>query len=382
MHRKLPLSQLIYNYLYPNPHPSDPPSFSAHLAKYLVGEVRIETATFYGSLDTVEARYPGLSYSHGPHRRRLGRFPHHARLFEAFDALELTGSEIAGFCRWEGTLWARQRFEKDEGITVKDTTGEEIRSFTDTRRLRIQNENLQTQRRMQRWAQLQQEDQARTQFRRTHPPTLPLPQPHSLPSRDTHRQARRSQSNLSPSLPLPSLPQIRQVQQRPEQVLQPGHTHSQPQQGHVEASELQGQDREGERQIVQAKAEGTEDEENGSEALQNILDMASSTATITGLNNVNSDIDNGNIPNLSINGEEEPELRSIGLMLNQRLLAATSAAASALTPEQAAMGDLSLDPEWEQWFRNTTERGTLNGLAGIPANGVPSGTSVGRDSLI
>lgn len=136
MHRKHPISVLVYNTLFPNPSPTDPPSFSAHLSKNLVGEVRIETATFYGSLDTIEARYPGLNYAYAPHRKRLGRFPHHKRLFDAFDRLGLTDSEIQGFCRWEGTLWARERYERDEGVTVRDTTGMEIGEWVDRRKYR------------------------------------------------------------------------------------------------------------------------------------------------------------------------------------------------------------------------------------------------------
>ncbi|KAF1974127.1 hypothetical protein BU23DRAFT_117989 [Bimuria novae-zelandiae CBS 107.79] len=134
MHRKNPISVLVYNALFPNPSPNDPPSFSAHLSKNLVGEVRIETATFYGSLDTIEARYPGLNYAYAPHRKRLGRFPHHRKLFDAFDRLGLTDSEIQGFCRWEGTLWARERYERDEGVKVRDTTGMEISEWVDRRR--------------------------------------------------------------------------------------------------------------------------------------------------------------------------------------------------------------------------------------------------------
>jgi hypothetical protein len=136
MHRKTPISVLVYNTLFPAPTPTDPPSFSAHLSKNLVGEVRIETATFYGSLDTTEARYPGLNYAHAPHRKRLGRFPHHKRLFEAFDSLRLTDSEIQGFCRWEGTLWARERYERDEGQKVEDTTGDGITEWVDRRKCR------------------------------------------------------------------------------------------------------------------------------------------------------------------------------------------------------------------------------------------------------
>ncbi|KAF2846904.1 hypothetical protein T440DRAFT_377910, partial [Plenodomus tracheiphilus IPT5] len=133
MHRKNPISVLVYNSLFPTPSPTDPPSFSAHLSKNLVGEVRIETANFYGSLDTIEARYPGLNYAFAPHRKRLGRFPHHRRLFEAFDRLGLTEAEIQGFCRWEGTLWARERYERDEGVRVEDTTGVEIKEWIDRR---------------------------------------------------------------------------------------------------------------------------------------------------------------------------------------------------------------------------------------------------------
>jgi hypothetical protein len=134
MHRKNPISVLVYNTLFPQPAPTDPPSFSAHLSKNLVGEVRIETANFYGSLDTIEARYPGLNYAFAPHRKRLGRFPHHRRLFDAFDRLALTEAEIQGFCRWEGTLWARERYERDEGVKVVDTTGSEIGEWVDRRK--------------------------------------------------------------------------------------------------------------------------------------------------------------------------------------------------------------------------------------------------------
>jgi hypothetical protein len=57
---------------------------------------------------------------------RLGRFQWHRRLFRAFDELDLTKDEIASLCRWEGTKWARERYEKDEGVIVRDTTGDDI----------------------------------------------------------------------------------------------------------------------------------------------------------------------------------------------------------------------------------------------------------------
>jgi hypothetical protein len=126
MRRQTPIQSLVYNTLFPDPTPQDPQDFSQFLIRYLILEVRVETHRFYGNLDTIEAKYPGLNYAHAPHRRRLGRFPHHARLFRAFDALGLTAYEIAELCKWEGTLWARQRYEREENIRVEDTTGNEI----------------------------------------------------------------------------------------------------------------------------------------------------------------------------------------------------------------------------------------------------------------
>ncbi|KAI9890620.1 MAG: hypothetical protein M1814_003818 [Vezdaea aestivalis] len=120
------LHDIVYRALFPRPRPQDPTSFSEHLTKNLVPEVRAETATFYGHLDCAEARYPGLNYSHPPHRMRLGRFTWHRRLFRAFDDLNLTKEEIAGLCRWEGTKWARERYEQEEKIKVIDTAGLEI----------------------------------------------------------------------------------------------------------------------------------------------------------------------------------------------------------------------------------------------------------------
>ncbi|EME46305.1 hypothetical protein DOTSEDRAFT_42840 [Dothistroma septosporum NZE10] len=133
MRRQTPIAHLLYAHLFPHPTPNDPPSFSAHLARNLVPEVRIEVATFYGDLNSAEARYPGLNYCHPPHRMRLGRFRHHQRLFEAFDSLGLTYNEVQDFCCWEGTKWARERYEKDECVIVVDTTGNEIGPYVDRR---------------------------------------------------------------------------------------------------------------------------------------------------------------------------------------------------------------------------------------------------------
>ena len=140
MRRQIPLAHVLYDHLFPSPTTNDPPSFAAYLARSLVPEVRIEVATFYGDLNSAEARYPGLDYCHAPHRMRLGRFKHHRRLFDAFDYLRLTDNEIQEFCCWEGTKWARERYEKDEGITVHDTTGNDIKPWVDRRALGLDEE--------------------------------------------------------------------------------------------------------------------------------------------------------------------------------------------------------------------------------------------------
>ncbi|CAI7637016.1 unnamed protein product [Penicillium crustosum] len=115
--RKPSVGQIVYNATFPRPRTSDPGSF----------EVRVETSLFYGSLDCIEAQYPGLDYSYGPHRMRLSRFPWHRKLFKTFDELGLTEEEISSLCRWEGTKSARQRYEAEEGVTVRDTTAHSVR---------------------------------------------------------------------------------------------------------------------------------------------------------------------------------------------------------------------------------------------------------------
>lgn len=92
----------------------------------LVPEVRSETVCFYGPIDCLEAQYPGLDYANSAHRVRLGRFPCHRKLFRVFDELRLSDHEIQTLCRWEGTRWARERYEKDEGVIIRDTTWDDI----------------------------------------------------------------------------------------------------------------------------------------------------------------------------------------------------------------------------------------------------------------
>jgi hypothetical protein len=122
---------LVYEYMFPKPKSTDPQNFQALLARQLVPEVRLETQAFYGHLSTQEAKYPGLDYSYQPHRLRLSRFPWHRRLFRAFDNLGLTKSEIAGLTKWEGTRWAKERFEKEQGIIIRDTTSEGMGTYVE-----------------------------------------------------------------------------------------------------------------------------------------------------------------------------------------------------------------------------------------------------------
>ncbi|EFX00859.1 hypothetical protein CMQ_1940 [Grosmannia clavigera kw1407] len=122
--KRRPVEQLVYECMIPRPKQSDPPNFPSILNQYLVIEVRQEVLAFYGHINTQEARYPGLDYCHPVHRIRLSRWPWHRRLFRAFDALQLTSAEVAGLTHWEGTKWAKERYEKEQGITIRDTAGD------------------------------------------------------------------------------------------------------------------------------------------------------------------------------------------------------------------------------------------------------------------
>ncbi|KAJ0351940.1 hypothetical protein KNSL1_002928 [Colletotrichum chrysophilum] len=119
-----PVDQLVYEHMFPKPRASDPQNFHALLQRSLILEVRQEVHSFYGHLDTQEAKYPGLDYCNPIHRIRLSRWTWHRRLFRAFDNLHLTHNEIAGLTKWEGTKWAKERFEKEQGITIRDTAGD------------------------------------------------------------------------------------------------------------------------------------------------------------------------------------------------------------------------------------------------------------------
>ncbi len=119
-----PVDQLVYECMFPKTRNTDPQNFYSLLHRHLIPEVRQEVHSFYGHLDTQEAKYPGLDYCHNIHRIRLSRWPWHRRLFRAFDTLRLTPAEIASLTKWEGTKWAKERFEKDSGIIIRDTAAD------------------------------------------------------------------------------------------------------------------------------------------------------------------------------------------------------------------------------------------------------------------
>ncbi|KAI2602269.1 hypothetical protein GGR54DRAFT_529926 [Hypoxylon sp. NC1633] len=124
-----PVDQLVYENLIPKPRANDPQNFHTLLHRNLIPEVRQEVHSFYGHLETQEAKYPGLDYTHRIHRIRLSRWPWHRRLFRAFDTLRLTNAEIASVTKWEGTKWAKDRFETDSGIVIRDTAFDDILPF-------------------------------------------------------------------------------------------------------------------------------------------------------------------------------------------------------------------------------------------------------------
>ncbi|KAI1408941.1 hypothetical protein F5Y13DRAFT_97327 [Hypoxylon sp. FL1857] len=126
-----PVDQLVYECMFPKPRPNDPQNFHTLLHRNLIPEVRQEVHSFYGHLDTQEAKYPGLDYTNRIHRIRLSRWPWHRRLFRAFDGLRLTNSEISNLTKWEGTKWAKERFERDSGIVIRDTAFDEIADWVE-----------------------------------------------------------------------------------------------------------------------------------------------------------------------------------------------------------------------------------------------------------
>ena len=124
--RKPSIAPLVYARLFPAPKSTDPPTFQAHLSRNIVQEVRAEISCYYGPTDCLEAQYPGLDYANPAHRSRLSRFTFHRRLFRAFGELRLTDEEIRELCRWEGTKFAREKYEEQHHCQIRDTTWDDV----------------------------------------------------------------------------------------------------------------------------------------------------------------------------------------------------------------------------------------------------------------
>ena len=101
----------------------------SYITRYIIPEVRAETQRFYGPHDDHEIQFPGLDYSNLNHRLRLTAFPYHRQLFNAFDRLRLTNSEIYTLCKWHGTKRVKDEFEKKNGVTIEDTTWESVLTY-------------------------------------------------------------------------------------------------------------------------------------------------------------------------------------------------------------------------------------------------------------
>ena len=120
---------MVYKLLFPKPNPTDPIDLHHHINKNLVPEVRQEIARFYGNMSLMEAQYPGLDYTRSGHRNRLVAFQWHRRLFRVFDLLRLSNYEINTLCTWEGTKWAKDKYERDHRTKIRDTTWDDIEVF-------------------------------------------------------------------------------------------------------------------------------------------------------------------------------------------------------------------------------------------------------------
>ena len=100
-----------------------------YIHRYLLPEIQAETLRFYGETTSPEALHPGLDYANAGHRARLLVFPRHNQLFGVFDRLRLTDGEIQALCKWEGTLLAKEHYERQHKMEIKDTTWDGIQAY-------------------------------------------------------------------------------------------------------------------------------------------------------------------------------------------------------------------------------------------------------------
>ena len=129
--RKPRIEELVMSRLFPQKKDIDSSDWPNYIRRSLVQEVRKENVCFYGVSNCLESRYPGLDYADPAHRLRLNRFPCHRKIFRVFDELRLTDYEIQRLCKWEGTRSAREMYEANKRVKIKDTTWNGVHDFRD-----------------------------------------------------------------------------------------------------------------------------------------------------------------------------------------------------------------------------------------------------------
>jgi hypothetical protein len=106
--KKPTVADVVFQRTFPRPKQNDPNCFVAHIQRHLVPEVREEVQRYFGRIDCLEAQYPGLDYTFGPHRRRLGSFPWHRRLFRAKERFERESATKIDTTTLQGVVPASQ----------------------------------------------------------------------------------------------------------------------------------------------------------------------------------------------------------------------------------------------------------------------------------
>lgn len=139
MKRETSVGDQIYRIFYPNPKPDDHPSWDAVVRKELAKEARHESRMFYGDDWGNVMQQPGVDYSGRWARTRLKRFPWHKKLFDAFDQLNLTESEIYNLCTWDCTKHALDVAQAaNPGMKLGDDTGDDIPTWEEVQAQREQ----------------------------------------------------------------------------------------------------------------------------------------------------------------------------------------------------------------------------------------------------
>ena len=140
--RRPDIGKIVFDFVWQEPRRCDVQSWEEFIRPdgQFIAEVREERVRFYGPPPNpripslgypLEAQYPGLDYNNPWHRMRLSIGPWHKVIFKAFDTLRLTADEIDSIMTHEGTKFARQQYERQHGVVIWDTTGDDVRPFVE-----------------------------------------------------------------------------------------------------------------------------------------------------------------------------------------------------------------------------------------------------------